>query len=93
MANEHWYVLRVRSGFSAFAALRLRKLAFEVFVPEPKSSPSQEPHQLNESVYCRFDLQQRQSVMTVPGVVDILGTPVPVPADNDLKLPRFTTRL
>src|SRR5436309_15795768 len=33
MANEHWYVLKVRSGFEVIAAQRLRQLNLEVFVP------------------------------------------------------------
>ena len=92
MANEHWYVLKVRPGFAAVVARKLRKLDFEVFVPESKAMFSQEPRQLNDCVYCRFDLQQRESVTAVPGVLDVLGTPEPAPVDEDLQQSRLTTR-
>jgi hypothetical protein len=92
MANEHWYVLKVRPGFAAVVARTLRKLEFKVFVPESTSIISQEPRQLNDCVYCRFDLQQRESVITVPGVLDILGTPEPAPVDEELQQFRLTTR-
>lgn len=83
MATEHWYVLKVRPGFAAVVAQTLRKLNFEVFVPAS-----------NDCVYCRFDFQQhRESVMTIPGVLDILGTPEPTPAGEDFRLLRLTTRL
>lgn len=94
MGNEQWYVLKVRPGFAAVAAQKLRKLKFEVFVPESKPIRSQEPHQMTEYVYCRFDFQQhRESVMTVPGVLDILGIPQPTAADEDFTLLRLATRL
>jgi hypothetical protein len=78
MANEHWYMLKVRPGFAAVVAQRLRKLNFEVFVPENKSPQSRESSEAAESVYCQFELQDRGSVISVPGVLDILGTPEPV---------------
>ena len=84
MANEQWYVLKVRSGFTAFVAQRLRKLNIEVFVPESKSIRSQEPRQFTDYVYCRFDLGNRETVIGVPGVLDILGTPDPTPIDGAL---------
>ena len=84
MANEQWYVLKVRSGFTAFVAQRLRKLNIEVFVPESKSIRSQEPRQLTSYIYCRFDLRNRETVIGVPGVLDVLGTPDPTPIDGAL---------
>jgi hypothetical protein len=86
MVNEHWYVLKIRPGFAAVASLTLRKLKFEVFVSESSSIHS-------DCVYCRFDLQQhREPVLTIPGVMGILGTPEPAPADEDFRLLRLTTR-
>jgi hypothetical protein len=92
MANEHWYVLKVRTGFTAVVAQRLRKLNLEVFVPESKPIRSQEPRQFSDCVYCRFDLQSRETVIGVPGVLDILGTPEPAPIEGDLSPVQFALR-
>ena len=93
MANKHWYVLKVRSGFAAVVAQKLRKLNLEVLVPEPEPIRSKEPHsQVACYLYCRFDLQSRESVITVPGVLDVLGTPEPIPVDGDLPPRQLTLR-
>lgn len=85
MANKSWYVLKVRPGFAAVVIRRLRKLNFGVSLPESGSIRSKEPHsQAAGYLYCLFDLQKRDSVATIPGVLDILGTPEPTPIDEDL---------
>ncbi len=88
MANEHWYGLQVRPGFEPLVAQRLRKLNLEVFVPERESAVPREPHpQKNPSgvcVYSRFDLRIRNSIMSIPGVLDIAGTPEPKPCDKEV---------
>ncbi len=85
MAIEHWYVLKVRPGFAAVVAQRLRKLNLEVLVPEPGSIRFIEPHrQVASYLYCRFDLENREPVITVPGVLDVLGIPEPIPVDGDI---------
>jgi transcription antitermination factor NusG len=97
MAKKHWYVLRVRAGFEAVVAQKLRQLNLEVVVPGQKESiNSQEPH-LREYrstgyVYCRFALENRLSVTSIPGVVAILGTPEPKPFDDGLVSLTTTTR-
>jgi hypothetical protein len=76
MANEDWYVVKVRPGFEALVAQRLRRLELEVFVP--KRAPSaQEPHRGHAAgcVYCRLTPEIRLSVTSIPGVLDIVGTP------------------
>ena len=84
MANKHWYVLKVRPGFAAVVTRRLRKLNFGVSLPESGSIRSKEPHsQAARYLYCLFDLQDRESV-TIPGVLDTLGIPDPIPIDEDL---------
>jgi hypothetical protein len=92
MANEQWYVLRVRPGFAPVVTQRLRKLRFEVVVPEPKSIHSQEPRPIPDCVYCRFSLEKRQTVTSTPGVLDILGTPEPMPIDGDWSAVQSVTR-
>ena len=85
MANEHWYVLKVRPGFAAVVTRRLHKLNFGVSLPESGSIRSKEPHsQAARYLYCLFDVQDHESVTTIPGVLDILGIPEPIPIDEDL---------
>ena len=63
MAKKHWYKLKVRRGFAPIVAQRLRKIDLQVSVPGQKSA---------KYLYCRFTLDQQQSVLSVPGVLDIL---------------------
>jgi hypothetical protein len=93
MADKHWYVLRVRPGFTAVVARRLRKLNLEVLVPETGAFRTEEPHtQAATYVYCLFDLQNRDLVVTVPGVLDVLGIPEPMPIDGDIPPLRLARR-
>ena len=88
MANEHWYGLKVRPGFELLVAQRLQKLNLEVFIPEREFDTLREPNpQDNQSaacVYSRFDLNMRNSVVTIPGVLDISGTPQPTSCDKEV---------
>jgi hypothetical protein len=84
MVNEHWYELKVRPGFEIIVAQGLRKLNLEAFVPERKrihspKSPDRRPP--TGYVYCRFALKDWQSLTSIPGVLDVLGSPKPVPVD------------
>jgi hypothetical protein len=92
MANEQWYVLKVRSGFVHIVIQRLRKLNFEVLVPERKNIASQEPQSASDYVYCRFCLGNRDAVTGIPGVLDILGTPEPTPLSGDWPVLQSVTR-
>jgi hypothetical protein len=93
MANEHWYVLIVRPGFETVVAHKLRKLGLEVLIPDKKAAKSFQPAFFESSLretapnsylYCRFALENRVSVTSVPGVLDILGTPDPISFDEPL---------
>ena len=90
MADKHWYVLKVRSGFEAVVAERLRKLGLEVFVPEQKAIQHQaSPHRQRHSagyVYWRFTLDKRRSVTSIPGVLDIGGTVDPASFDGEVSV-------
>jgi hypothetical protein len=81
VANEEWYVFKVRHGFEAIVAQRLRQLDLEVFVPERKATSSQGLHNAQDRcdgyVYCRFALDDRPSVITIPGILDIVETSDP----------------
>ena len=95
MANEHWYLLKVRSGFEGIAAQRLRKLNLEVFVPERETMDSRESHHgeypLASHICCRLALDNRHSVIRIPGVLDIMGTPDPTPFDGDFSVLQSAT--
>src|SRR5579862_6874343 len=41
VTNRDWYILRVRPGFEAVVAQRLREFELEVFVPERNATSSQ----------------------------------------------------
>jgi hypothetical protein len=95
MANEHWYVLKVRPGFAHVVVQKLRELNLETvlldeLVPDQTSFNAQQPdsnqpgHPSAGYVYCRFTLENYQTVTSVPGVLAILGTPVPTPVDCGL---------
>ncbi len=76
MAKEQWYTIKVRMGFASIVARKLRMMHMDVRVPRQAIDP-QEPHQRNlrstRYLYCRLDLENRRSVITVPGVLDILS--------------------
>jgi len=93
MANEHWYVLKVRPDFVLVVTQKLRVLGLnllltdEVIFPDPTSINFRETgsdceHAPASYVYCRFALEQRLMVTSVPGVLDILGIPKPIPIDS-----------
>src|SRR5689334_23974927 len=86
MADGHWYALKVRQGFEVVVAQKLRKLDLEVFVPERKLAPSEDRGE-DESfgcLYCCFDLSNRNLVLSIPGVVDIMGAPEITPLEKDI---------
>jgi hypothetical protein len=73
----NWYMLKVRSGLLKAVVRRLQRHGLDVFVPErkPGNREAAAPHpSLNsaEYVYCRFAPEDKESVTTVPGVVDIV---------------------
>jgi hypothetical protein len=78
MANEHWYLLKVRTGFETVVAQKLLKLNLQVLVPDDKSGhPS-------GHIYCRFAVEKRLAVTSTPGVIAILGAPEPTFLDEGL---------
>ena len=81
--GEHWYVLRVRTGFEEVVAHKLRRQSLEVFLPEYQSTHLRKAgHRkflLPGYLFCRFDLDNRQPVVAVSGVLCIMGLPKPTP--------------
>lgn len=88
MATEHWYGLKIRRGFELLVAQRLQKLHAGVFVAERDSVMPQQPHQQAKQsavcIYSRFDLRLRASIVAIPGVLDIAGTPKPTRCDTEV---------
>jgi transcription antitermination factor NusG len=84
-----WFALRVRSNFERVAARHLRDRGFEEFSPtyRTESQWSDRKKQIDRClfpgyVFCRFDPQDRLPVLTIPGIVGIVGFgkgPSPIP--------------
>jgi hypothetical protein len=103
MANEHWYALKIRPDFVPIVTQKLRELNLEVLLldevifPDPTSikfreaGPERE-HEPKCYVYCRFALEHRLMVTSIPGVLDILGIPEPTPIDGRIAAHRTKTR-
>ena len=87
-----WYAVRVRSRFEFTAVRLLREKGIEQFLPSYRSRRcwSDRIKELELPlfpgyVFCRFDARSPLSVLTTPGVVDIVGagrTPSPVSDDE-----------
>ena len=84
--RKHWHVLKVRPTFEEVAARELRSRQFEVLLPEnpQKSGRNGSTHNFlfPGHLLCRLDLADRQSVLSVPGVLCIVGVPRPMPMDD-----------
>jgi transcriptional antiterminator NusG len=84
-----WFAVRVKSNRERVTSLGLAGKGYEVFLPEyvrDKSCGSSRPNPLFPGyLFCRFDVNRRLPVLTVPGVVHIVGvgkTPLPVSEDE-----------
>jgi transcriptional antiterminator NusG len=86
---QHWFAVRVRSNQERTAIAHLRERGFEQFAPSYKSERrwSDRKKEIDQYlfpgyIFCRFDPGDRLSVLTAPGVVDLVGfgrTPEPIP--------------
>jgi transcriptional antiterminator NusG len=77
---QPWFALRVRSKHEQVASLHLRSRGFEEFSPSYKVERqwSDRKRTADQSlfpgyVFCRLNAQDRLPVLTVPGVVGIVG--------------------
>jgi transcription antitermination factor NusG len=75
-----WFALRVRSNFERVAATHLHQRGYEEFSPYHQSQRQWSDRRKTlfralfpGYVFCRFDFQDRLPVLTVPGVVGIVG--------------------
>ncbi len=77
---QPWFALRVRSKHEQVASLHLRSRGFEEFSPSYKMERqwSDRKRTTDQSlfpgyVFCRLNAQDRLPILTVPGVVGIVG--------------------
>jgi transcription antitermination factor NusG len=84
--RKQWYIVKVRPTFESIVVRELRKREFEAFLTEnnPRLAHRANAYELllPEVVFCRFDLSEKDRVLSVPGVMCILGTPDPFPVDD-----------
>jgi transcription antitermination factor NusG len=88
--NQAWYALRVRSNYENTVASHLRARCFESFLPLYKCSrrwsdrfKEIELPLFPGYVFCRFNPLNRLPVLTIPGIVHVVGVgKMPVAIDE-----------
>jgi transcriptional antiterminator NusG len=84
----NWFAVRVKSNREKVTSLGLSGKGYEVFLPEyvrdgPSGSARVNPL-FPGYLFCRFDVNRRLPVLTVPGVVHIVGVGrIPLPISED----------
>jgi len=88
-SNRSWFAIRVRSNSERITVAHLRERGYDQFAPSYRlqrrwSDRTKEiEHYLFPGyIFCRFDPGDRLSVLTAPGVVDLVGfgkTPERIP--------------
>lgn len=86
-----WYALQVRSRKESYVASHLLGQGFECLLPTYKSIRqwSDRKKELEQPLFpgylfCRFDFQYRRPLITIPGVLQILGNGrVAIPVSDD----------
>jgi transcription antitermination factor NusG len=89
-----WFAVRVRSNHERIAAAHLRERGYEEFSPawKTKRNWSDRTKEVDQFlfpgyVFCRLNPLNRLSVLTAPGVVDLVGfgkIPAPIP-DHEIE--------
>jgi len=89
-----WYALQVRSRKESYVASQISGHGFEVLLPTYKSIRkwSDRVKELEQPLFpgylfCRFDFQSRRSIVTTPGVLQVVGygrTAIPV-SDQEIQ--------
>ena len=80
-AVERWYALQVRSRYEKAVFTQLEAKQHEVFLPLYSAKHKWADRWKTVSlplfsgyVFCRFDSEKRTSVLTTPGVIDVVRT-------------------
>jgi len=75
-----WFALRLRSNYERTTISHLRERGFEEFAPSYKVEKrwSDRTKQIEQFlfpgyIFCRFNPNDRLSILTAPGVVDVVG--------------------
>jgi transcription antitermination factor NusG len=75
-----WFALRIRSNFERTSQAHLRERGYEPFAPSYRVEQrwSDRTKQIEKFlfpgyIFCRFDPNDRLPIVSVPGVVDIIG--------------------
>jgi transcription antitermination factor NusG len=92
LASYPWFALRLRSNHERSAAAHLRQRGYEAFIPcyRVKKRWSDRTKWMDQFLFpgylfCRFNPNDRLPVLTVPGVVDVVGfgkSPELIPDDE-----------
>lgn len=88
ITSEEWFAVRVKSNRERVTSLGLMGKGYEVFLPEyskPGTNGKRSDHAplFPGYLFCRFDAANRLPILTLPGVVHIVGlgkVPAPVEA-------------
>ena len=94
-----WFAVRVRSNFERVAELHLRDRGYAPFAPSYKVERqwSDRKKEIERSlfpgyVFCRLNQHDRLPVLTVPGVVGLVGfgkTPAAIPEEEIARIQRL----
>jgi len=78
--SDAWYAVQVRSRKESYVASQIQGKGFEYLLPTYKSVRqwSDRKKELEQPLFpgylfCRFDFQNRRPLITIPGVLQILG--------------------
>src|SRR5258708_18186997 len=91
-ATNAWYGLRTKSRFEKVAAASLAYKGYENYLPTYRSRrqwcdrvAEVEAPLFPGYVFCRFDLSKRLPILTIPGIVSVVGIgrePAAIPDDE-----------
>lgn len=78
--TEHWFAIRVRSNYEQVTTVHLRERGYQEFAPsyETERKWSDRKKRANQFlfpgyVFSRFDPEHRLPILTIPGVVGLVG--------------------
>ncbi len=88
MTPSQWFAVRVKSNRERVTAQSLRGKGYEVFLPEyhtaALSGKRRETALFPGYLFCRFAVTNRLPILTLPGVVHIVGVGrIPAPVDAE----------
>jgi transcription antitermination factor NusG len=94
-----WFAVRVRSNYERTAELHLRDRGYDPFAPSSKVERlwSDRKKEIDQFlfpgyVFCRINPRDRLPVLTVPGVMGVVGfgkTPAPIPEEEIQRIRRM----